>query len=265
MKMTEEQFLLIEAYLGDKLSEADSMVFENEMNHNRDIADEVKLQKELRFGLRVLSIENQLDSALKRYKTIYFEEKSVEIRKSVQMPIVYKTRYSKLKIWSIAASILLILSLTIFFLKFNLTNSQQAFEENYRPNADDGFQVKSIPFELKSNTINGIDSYHDGKYDEALRYLERVNSKNNNELAIKNYYLGVSFLAKNDANSAIRALLKAKTCTLKIIIYNADWYLALAYLKKNDKSKMKIVFEAIASNPNHPYNSKAKSLLKLLF
>lgn len=265
MKMTVEQFILIEAYLEDKLSKADSTDFENEMNHNSDLADEVKLQKELRFGLRVLRIENQLDNALKRHKTTYFEEKSVKIGKDVPMPIVHQNRYSKIKIWSIAASILLILSVTIFFLKFNLTNSQQAFEENYRPNVDDGFQVKSIPFELKSNTKNGIDSYHDGKYDEALRYLEQVNSKNSEELAIKNYYLGVSFLAKNDANSAIRALLKAKTCTLKIIRDNSDWYLALAYLKKNDKSKMKIAFEAIASNPNHPYNSKAKSLLKLLF
>jgi tetratricopeptide (TPR) repeat protein len=130
---------------------------------------------------------------------------------------------------------------------------------------DDGFHVKSIPFELKSNTKNGIDSYDDGKYDEALQYLEQVNSKNSDEIAIKNYYLGVSFLAKNNANSAINALLKAKTCTLKIIRDNSDWYLALAYLKKNDKGNMKIAFEAIASNPNHPYNSKAKSLLKLLF
>ncbi|WP_435356149.1 hypothetical protein [Emticicia sp. SJ17W-69] len=265
MKMTVEQFILIEAYLEDKLSEADSLDFENEMNHNSELADEVKLQKELRFGLKMLSIENQLDVALKRHKSKYFEEESVKTGKFVQMPVINQNRYSKIKIWSIAASILLILSVTIFFLKFNITNSQQAFEENYRPNLDDGFQVKSIPFELKSNTKNGIDSYHDGKYDEALHYLEQVNSKNSDELAIKNYYLGVSFLAKNDANSAIRALLKSKICTLKIIRDNSDWYLALAYLKKNDRSKMKIAFETMASNPNHPYNLKAKSLLKLLF
>jgi hypothetical protein len=252
-----EQFNLIEAYLDGKLSKTDHEEVESEIAQNSELSFEVKTLQEIRKGLNMIGLETKLNEALSRHKK--------EKRSGFLMQFGIFAQKTATKTWAIAASVILISSSVFLLMKLNKPNNLDAFNENYKPNFEDNFQTKNFDLKFDSNIKNGIAAYKSKNFDYAINLLKTVATQNSDEIVIKNYYLGVSFLAKNKVENAISSLLIAQKCTNTTIKDNADWYLALAYLKQNDKANMKAAFEKIATNKNSPYCKKAESLLKLLF
>lgn len=262
MKLSIEQYELIEAYLSKQLSATDQAEFEQEMRRDEALAQEIRTQQELRMGLRALAIEQRLKTAQHRHN----QSKKAKV---ISLTPTVKTRKIVFTRWLAAASVVLVLSVSVYV--FQLQNVSRpietAFIENYQPDLSDNIS-KSLP--TKFNSLNrkqleeGIKSYRIGDYPKAISILQTLAADNSTQ-TLRNYYLGVSYLAKNEPDQAIKCLAVANQSADPSLRHKAAWYLALAHLKKNDRPQMKASLQRIATNGQSPYQHKAKKLLKILF
>jgi hypothetical protein len=119
MELTIEQFERIEAYLQGHLNTTKRLAFEAEMAQNPALKEEVEAQRQIRFGLDVLAIEQRIKAAHKRHvereaveETItesQIEEKEV-LTKTVPLGRTIPTPFSYTN-WAVAASVVLVLGL----------------------------------------------------------------------------------------------------------------------------------------------------------
>ena len=78
------------------------------------------------------------------------------------------------------------------------------------------------------------------------------------------YYDGISNIEIKDYNSAIALFNSIISNGQNLYVENAQWYLGLSYLAKDDISSAEKIFIEIAENPDHYYNQQAKSILEKL-
>jgi len=135
---------------------------------------------------------------------------------------------------------------------------KQAYKD-YRPGTDDPVEISYY-----------LQEYIKGNYKEvtgATRndYETRGISSDKNE-AYMQLYKGLSYLKAGSADSALFHLQSAEKKSQKIphVQYNATWYIALTYLKKNDREKAKNVFRNIIHQEKSPYHKEAETLLDQL-
>lgn len=64
--MNHEQFERMEAYLENRLSDAERQSFTHEISTDIELRSEVEAQQKMRLGLRALAIEKQIDEARRR-------------------------------------------------------------------------------------------------------------------------------------------------------------------------------------------------------
>ena len=97
-----------------------------------------------------------------------------------------------------------------------------------------------------------------GKYKEALALF----SKADHNMTVK-FYSGISYLEVNeleDAEASFQAVIDNKD---NLFIEQAEWYLALCYLKMNMNKDAKILFTEIANSDGF-FNNKAQEILKYM-
>lgn len=134
--MNTAQFERIEAYLQNRLSEAERMSFEAEIHANSGLKAEVEVQQKLRLGLRALAIEKHLLNAQKRTQT-----------KQIKMAFWGKSQWQT---WAAAASIIVVFSVSWWVWNYNLTaNTSQLMALADKEMTD--LQYKSLPFESLQN------------------------------------------------------------------------------------------------------------------
>ena len=167
------------------------------------------------------------------------------------------------KYWAMAATVLLFVSLGIWGgLKYQETwQAEKLFNENYTLDSED-FAYRGLPTEGKAENINelleAIRSIKRNNFNEAIGTLNRIPDKNTS-IYLKKYYLGISYLAKSKTELAIENLKIACYTKESPLMYKAQWYLALAYLKNKEKQKAKKILENLLEI-NNPFKQKAKEL-----
>ncbi|WP_234736901.1 tetratricopeptide repeat protein [Tellurirhabdus bombi] len=265
MKLTPEQYELIEAYLNGQLSAADQKDLEHEIQANAELAAEMQTQRDLRVGLRTITIQNRVQAALKRYK----ERKSAENKPPV-IPLNSqpKARSIDYRRWLTAASAVLILGFsTIWIWHQQEKRANSALLDNYMPDAA-AFDTKNFPSALNQTSKNdlqkGLQSYRKGNYDEAIGQLRKL-SPDRSTSSVVNYYLGLSHLSRGETNKAILYLEKASNSPQAQIRQKAIWYLAMAHLKSGNKAKAKPILERVRRDATNPFYKQANSLWDKLF
>ncbi len=105
-----------------------------------------------------------------------------------------------------------------------------------------------------------LNLYRQKQYEKFVKLIENKSNTN-----CENLYKGVSLLALNTNNKAIEVLKPLSLDSSDTFIQeNAQWYLALAYLKTNDRTMAIEQLRSIIKIKNHEYGQLANEMLATL-
>lgn len=269
MKLTAEQYELIEAYLNGRLASADRAEVEADRRNDPEFDREIRIQQELREGFKTIRLEERLQTARQRYQARTEQVEPKRSTVSTNQPKQIRWGWSGVRTWAAAASVVLVVgvSVWVFWQRDESQVTETAYTQNYQPDPAD-FVARALPAELKPTDRialeKGMQSYNQGRYRDAIRLLKAV-AEGDSSLTIANYYLGISYLTTPEVDKAIRYLQVAQRSTNRMLRQKAQWYLALAYLKKADRSQTESSLRIVADDAQSPYHQRAEALLEQLF
>lgn len=254
MKLTEEQYELIEAYLKNELSAPDRVLFEADMQADTDLRTEVDRQRDLRLGLRAIGIERALERAKTHYKT------TLPVAE-IKQPTVVRT----LPVWrylAIAASIVVVMS--IGYVTYRQTIGVRpdiAYSDTLPDELTKGFPSDNVSPEVRTQFMDALTKYKAGKYDQVIERL-RTLPVDKQTVYYKNYLLGLSHLANRQPAIAIPLLNKALATPSLALRQKAEWSLALAYVKNDQNEKALPILKRISADRANPFQSLARQVLR---
>ena len=262
MNLSEEQYEIIEAYLTNELSAADRVSFENDIQADPKLREEVDRQHDLRLGLRALGIERALERAKVQYKATSASPKSTDRQTTV--PPLLAWRY-----WAVAASIVVMLG--IGYYTYQHTNDRQAdlaYTETFTPDPTDelvkNFPTGTILPTVRAQLLEALSQYKVGKYDRAINQL-RMLPADKQTIDYKNYFLGLSYLANKQPAEAIPLLSRVLVVPSAKLRQKAEWFLALAYVKNEQKEKALPMLKRISVDKANPFQSLATRVLDKIY
>lgn len=251
----EENFARIERYLEEKMDANEREAFENELQRDPLLQEELDMHRDL---------------------TVTFQRKDLHDLEDKIKKVIIQNRPSVLKrIWpymAVAASILLLVSV-VFIINRNTTDVDRLalrYLDLPADFTDDiGFRNLNEPSDatrIEENRISNLfELYRNKKYTETLRFLKEINLEASSFFQQRpgyyHYYQGITYLQLEKYESAIQSFTEVNTGDYKAA---AAWYKALSLLKAEGNTSQTIeAFQNIA-NDNHPRTEDANTILNIL-
>lgn len=242
MDLTEDLFNEIDAYLNGRMSKTERQAFQQRMDANAELRQEVDTQEHIHQGLDAVAMQRQLATL----------RTGLVRRRQTRRTLQY-------------AGALLLAGLLLtggFYVTQSLLRpvTEQAFLEYYNPEPDtansraDDDTMATLPPGLPEARAD----YYAGRYPYALN---RLNALPADSLRLVPYYRGLTYLALEQPQNAITALQLATTSANLLTKQKSSWYLALAYLQANDAPRARQLLEPISKTDGHPYQDFAVELL----
>lgn len=227
----------IENYFLGRLSASEMKHFEDLLKSDVAFKKEFDFQESLQ---KVIDLEE--DEAFKNTLQNYENKKQT------------KKHY---KIWSIAASVLVLFGLSYFVLFQENVSNEELFAQNFEP-----YRNVIQPIErgdvLKDLKTQAFAAYEKGNYKNAISLFSELQKTQTNLYYI--FYKANSYLALENTSEAIALLQKYITLNGKFT-EKAQWYLALAYLKVDNVSEAKKILQNIEEEKSYNYE-KASQILQ---
>ena len=230
----------IEEYLNHQLSQAEREMFDEKLKSDKAFAREVE-----EHALLISSFdEMQAQELLLRFSDIEQELEGGK-EKQIGFPIYLK--------WAAAVAVLAVLSLVVYL---NANNSNKelflAYYTTY-PNVESPVSRS----EAEGNAVWQL--YENGDYKTAYQQFEQALVVNEADLASR-FYFGICALELNRLKVAEEAFVIVAADKKGTYAEQAEWYLALSYLKDGKRKKSKRSLEKIIAT-NSSYADKATTLL----
>ena len=259
MRLTEEQYELIEAYLKNELSASDRASFETDLRADVELQTEVDRQRDLRLGFRAIGIER----ALERARTQYKEAISMATPEPIQtawQPTVMRP-LSTWRYWAVAASVLLILGIGYYtYQQTAARRADLAYADTLPDELTKGFPTDNVAPDIRTRFVEALMSYKAGKYDQVIARLKTLPA-DKETVYYKNYFLGLSYLANKQPADAIPLLTQALGTPSVPLRQKADWCLALAYVKNGQHEKARPMLQRISTDASNPFKLLAQRVL----
>lgn len=235
----QEQFERIEKYLLGKMNNTDRVRFEAEIKRDDNLKQQVEEVRELISTVKEESLKEEL------------EEIHADLGYNKPLKTVQTKR--KFNYLAIAASIALLVSVGGIWYLSSTSNNQQLYERYFRP--DPGLPTvmgNSDNYDFYDAMVN----YKQNDYATAIeKWKKLLITKPENDTL--NYFIGVSYLAKNNTKSAVPYLEKV-TSTASIFKNDAYYYLGLSYLKEDNIEAAKKNFNLSTSENGREILSRLK-------
>ncbi len=267
MRLSEEQYELIEAYLTDELSEADRRSLEADMQTDAELRTEVERQRELRLGLRALGIQAALERVRAQYNaTQRTGDSNVQSNaKPLLTPTSAVVRpLANWRYWAAAASVVL----GVGYFTYQQSGDRPAdlaYADTSVPGQADQltkeFPTGTLPPASRQQLLDALANYKAGRYDAVIKRLNTLPA-DRQTIHYKNYFLGLSHLANQQPTVAIPLLQKALAAPSPLLRQKAEWFLALAYVKNNQTEKALPTLKRISTDKAHPFQSLAQRVLQ---
>lgn len=256
----------IDRYLDGEMDKAEALQFEAELISNKELAEEVKLQREMRAlysedeWLESSSTVLRGNSKGEQYARFFKSKEAAELQNSIKS-VIKKERQPKrnngFRLVGIAAT-LLFLTVSVFF----FLNRGVDYNELYTQYMDKD-NLTSIVSRGTDNTIlvNGQLSFEAGDYTESIALFEEYQANSKRIHPTTYIYLGISYLELGDYESALGTFEKLeKSNTLESS--KSNWFRAMVYLKQGNKKELTAILEQIVSNADNYNFAKANALLE---
>ncbi len=216
-EQSQQEFERIERYLTGMMKPEEQAAFENALKTDTSLKQQVEEVSLLIRAVEERSLRNKLDEF---HEEITAKGSNV---KSIRPWIKYV----------VAASVVFLIGLGIWLLSGQKNRNEKLFAQYFKP--DPGLIT---PMSTTSNYefYRGMVDYKQGKYREAIeRWNPLLEREPENDTL--NFYLGVSFLAKDETGKAIAYLSKTVHYPNSIFISEAWYYLGLAHLKAGNSEE----------------------------
>ncbi len=190
----------------------------------------------------------------------YDVNKQSEIKKKlseINSEISHKKRAAsnwKLAFYSSAAAIL-IFALSFLFQNGYQTSGDKLFEKYFTPYPDVTLHIRGE--QDNSKLKNAMRQYDAGNYAKASRMFDEILSEEECETA--RFYNGVANLEIGNNQRAIDLLKPVADNENSEFYAEANWYLALTYLRIDETGKAMERFKRLLNNPD--YKKKARKLI----
>lgn len=208
----------IERYYNGLMTKDEKLAFEAELQQDAELKQEVEDIKALLFSIEKQSLK----------------EKMNEFHEDLPIQMVSETSTSKVRFFNFRNSAAAIVLLAVGSYWFFTTSSNEKIYDNYfKP--DPGLPTM-MSTSLDYTFYDAMVNYKQGDYETAISKWKKLEIKSpNNDTLV--YFLGVAHLADRHIDQAISYLEKASVTSNSVFIEDANYYLALAYLKKDKKEK----------------------------
>lgn len=206
MKLDPNDIALIEKYLDGELSPEETQVFEEKQDDSAEFREAVVFHRQL-LGHLVAQQKLALKSELQG-----------------MMSATTETSSFNWKIWSVAASVLLVIGFVALLQLQGPSPSQQLFDQYFDP-----YPVMSVVRGDTPNGLNPLRLYADNKYEQFVEVM--ADQRNAAKLKSTKLLLayGNALLAISEPEQAIEALSQIREGQDHYL--DAQWYLALAHLR----------------------------------
>ena len=239
----------IERYLDNEMTAEEKRRFDNELQYNSELAEELELYKQIVSGIK----DYHIDKLKKELRKVDFElDAELEQSKKTRKLVVYL---------SIAASFLLLIGTSAYFFMFN---NKVNYAEIALQNRE---AEKGLPVFMSANNEVGLSEamtlYKQKNYSESLNLLKKIElTKPTNDTII--YYIGLNNELINNTQEAIKYFEKLISVESSIFKEKAEYRLSLCYLIKGEVNKAKTMLNAITEQQQHAFKTNAEKVLKEL-
>ena len=219
--ITQEDFEHIEQYLNKELPAEEAAIFEARMLADEAWRKKISEIKLLITGANEAALEEQLEKYHKNVSGSY--------------PASSKTGrvFNLTKKWLAAASVLLIISLTVWVIAGRNTSSEKLYAKFFRP--DPGL-ITAMGSSDDYIFDKAMVEYKEGHYKKAIEAWTALSVKAPGSDTL-NYFLGVAYQAMQNDERARVFLSKVTSNYTSAFYKDACWYLGLSLLKDEEKGK----------------------------
>ncbi len=231
---SEEKYALIEKYLSKEL-EGDALEsFEAQLQTDPELKEELVLHRQLSETLKGEKV-HELRNVLK------------EVNENWEAPATTPdatkvVHFNFRRILSMAAAVALLLIAYHWFFNNNLS-SQEIYASNFEPYVM-VFDQRSGQASEVPTLDQAIDLYHNQDFGTSADAFEKILAEDPENM-IYIFYTANARLANQEADKAIASFKKIIKANDVSFVEQSRWYLALAYLQKEDKESAKSWLEKI--------------------
>jgi tetratricopeptide (TPR) repeat protein len=242
----------IDRYLDKDMSGPELNWFENELDSNPELQAELKLQKELNDALGqgdILDLREKLNVI---HEMVDPEPERKRIKRTLSGN------------WAGIAAASAVILVAIGFLLSNFINPVQTAEELF----DQHYEPYIVPTNYRSAAeINivfhkALVEYGNQDYQKALQLFEKVLVEDESRMDVT-LLTGISNLEIENYYKANNSFQKVINHNDNLFIEQAEWYLALCYLKTGEQEKAHLQFGKIITD-NSLYKEEAEDILNKL-
>lgn len=230
---------LIAKYFLNQLSAEDQKEFDTLMSSNPEFKERVEFEAKVKKSI--------------------FQQEHANLKQQLQavensLPV----KQNKAKWYLIAASILLLVSIGFYWKQYS-SNPETLFADYYTTASNTSHPITRNQNENDTDKLTqAFVAYESEAYDQALKLFNNLyKTSSNSELL---FYEGICYLEIGQTDNAIETFLKHQNFNDKLL-GKSRWYLALAYLKNNNKIETQDILEKITSSSSNYNFEKAKDLL----
>ena len=230
----------IEEYLNHQLSEEEREQIDEKLTSDKDFAREVEEHAQLLNSFD----EMQAQQLLLRFSDIEQEIEGGKDRK-IMFPVYLK--------WAATVTVLAVLALVVYL--YSNTSNKDLFLAYYTlyPNVES-------PVSRSQDSSEAVwQLYENGDYDQAYKLFEQALKIDSQDHA-RQFYLGICALELNRATVAEEAFAAVASVKDGAYFEQAQWYLALSYIKSGKQDAAIQGLEEIITAKSS-YDEKAKALL----
>lgn len=229
---------LIERYFEDNLTPQEKLDFDHLMETDPSFSEEVSFERNTKAAVTL--------------------EARKELKTKLQALESENNKKSNRKTWlSIAAMILVLLGVSMFFLNQNPT-ADQLYADYFEPYPNTVAPIVRDASQ-ESEEIDAFAAYEQGDYKEAAARFQALSETSDEEYL--SFYRAISFMELDQMKEAEQIF----TSTTWSSDYNekAKWYLAMNYIQQNKITQAKVLLSEIVKDQSYKHEKAEKLLQKV--
>ena len=238
----------IERYNAGEMNEAEKTWFQKELSGNLKLREEVDLRR-------------KTDMVLKNRDVIQLRTKLAEIEKkrAAAMPVKNNRKNITLRYAAVITGLIILGSLALFNGR-NMT-ADDIFNRYYKP-YDIASVSRSLNVASNSDYSTAIEYYNVHDYRNAALYFSKVLSSDSRYMESTMLY-GIANFEEKNYPVAKQSFRKVIDNNDNLFLEDAQWYLALCYLKTDEKAKA-VDQLTLINNSGSLYSNNARKILRKL-
>lgn len=269
IELTEELLAQIDGYLKETLSAAEKEAFEQRLQNEPELQEEVRLQqqlfdiigKEQWHTIERLQYEERITKLKSKLRSSEYQNLSANLRNAEKVYLEENTKVNPFKKYyryiAVAAAI-------IIFFGIYMTQTNVSLHSYYETYVNWSDLPSFVEKGQEQNTfLQGEEAFKQKNYTEAIAYFQKILPTD--ELYTNGLvYIGGAYDLLNENDKAIATFQKLASVDDKYERSRGNWYIAMIYLKMENKEK---AIEALQKNTDNTDNfnyQKAKVLLRKL-